>query len=114
MPIHMDYDQVLTDVEKKPVGERMAGKIPFNEHWQIIADKYIDVADIMAEFMKSPSALADPLLKYKRDPFWIQNMQILMQINPAAVKAYYATKPYAIEILKMMIEDYLEEDSERK
>jgi hypothetical protein len=64
--------------------------------------------------MKSPSALADPLLKYKRDPFWIQNMQILMQINPAAVKAYYATKPYAIEILKMMIEDYLEEDSERK
>jgi intein/homing endonuclease len=114
MPIHMDYDQVLTDVEKKPVGERMAGKVPFNEHWQIIADKYIDVAEIMAEFMKSPAALADPLLKYKRDPFWIQNMQILMQINPAAVKAYYATKPYAIEILKMMIEDYLEEDSERK
>ncbi len=114
MPIHMDYDQVLTDVDKKPVGERMAGNVPFNEHWQIIADKYIDVAEIMAEFMQSPAALADPLLKYKRDPFWIQNMQILMQVNPAAIKAYYATKPYAIEILKMMIQDYLEEDSERK
>lgn len=114
MPIHMDYDQVMVDVDKKPVGERMAGKIPFNEHYQIIADKYINVSDIIAEFMKSPAALADPLLKYKRDPFFIQNMQVLMQVNPAAIKAYYSTKPYAIEILKMMIQDYLEEDSEKK
>jgi hypothetical protein len=113
MPIHMDYDQVLTDVDKQPVGERMAGKMPMNERYQVIVDKYIDVATIISEFMKSPAALADPLLKYKRDPFFIQNMQILMQINPAAVKAYYATKPYAIEILKMMIRDYLDEDMER-
>lgn len=112
MPLHMDYDQVLEDVDKDPVGERMAGKVPFNERWQIIADKYINVSDITAEFMKSPAAMADPLLKYKRDPFFIQNLQLLMQVNPAAIKAYYATKPYAIEILKMMINDYLEEDSE--
>jgi len=112
MPIHMDYDQVLSGVDKKPVGNRMAGKVPFNERYQIIADKYVDVASVMSEFMKDPTALADPLLKYKRDPFWLQNMQILMQVNPAAVKAYYATKPYAIDVLKMMIQDYLEEDME--
>lgn len=114
MPIHMDYDQVLSDVDKKPVGERVAGKVPFNERYQIIADKYLNVSDIMAEFLKDPTALADPLLKYKRDPFWLQNLQILMQVNPAAVKAYYATKPYTIDILKMMMQDYLEEDMENK
>lgn len=112
MPIHMTYDEVLSDVDKDPIGERMAGKIPFNERYQIIADKYLNVADIMAEYMKDPTALADPMLKYKRDPFWIQSAQILMQINPAAIKAFYATKPYTLDVLKMMVQDFLEETDE--
>jgi hypothetical protein len=33
-----------------------------------------------------------------------------MQVNPAALKAYYATRPYAIDILKMVVQDYLDED----
>lgn len=113
MPVHMTYDDVLGEVDKDPIGERMGGLIPFNERYQLIADKYLNVSDIIAHFTESPAALADPILKYKRDPFFIQQMQMLMQINPAAVKAYYATKPYAIEVLKMMIQDYLEEDSEK-
>lgn len=112
MPIHMSYDQVLTSVDKPEIGPRMAGEVPFNERYQIILDKYLNVSDVMSEFMQSPTALADPLLKYKRDAFWIQNMQILMQTNPAAVAAYYATKPYSINILKMLMEDYLDEDGE--
>lgn len=114
MPIHMTYDEVLGDVDKNPVGERMAGKVPFNERYQVIADKYLDVAAIVSEFIESPAALADPMLKYKRDPFWIQNMTLLMQVNPGAVKAYYATKPHNLEILKMMVEDYLQEDDEER
>jgi hypothetical protein len=112
MPIHMTYDEVLSGVDKEQIGERMGGKVPFNERYQIIADKYMNVSDMMAEYMKDPSALADPMLKYKRDPFWIQSAQILMQVNPAAVKAYYATKPYTLDILKMMAQDYIEENEE--
>ena len=112
MPIHMDYDQVLSDVDKEPVGARMAGKVPMNERYQIIADKYLNVAEIMAEYMEDPTALADPLLRYKRDPFFIQSLQILMQTNPGAVKAYFATKPHTLDILKLTIEDFLEEIEE--
>lgn len=114
MPIHMDYDQVLSNVDKEPVGARMAGKVPMNERYQIIADKYLNVAEIMAEYMEDPTALADPLLRYKRDPFFIQSLQILMQTNPGAVKAYFATKPHTLDILKLTIEDFLEEIEEDK
>lgn len=113
MPIHMDYDQVLSDVDKKPVGHRMAGKMPMNERYQAIVDRYVNVSDIMSEFMGDPTAIIDPLLKYKRDSFFIQWMQILMQVNPAVIKAYCATKPYALDVLKMTIKDYLEEEAEK-
>jgi hypothetical protein len=112
MPIHMSYDNVLTDVSKDPVGTRMGGQVPFNERFQVIMDKYLNVSDVMAEFMDSPVSLADPLLKYRRDSFWMQNLGVLQQVNPEAIKAYYATKPYAMDILKMMVQDYLDEDQE--
>jgi hypothetical protein len=110
MPIHMTYDDVLSEVDKEELGSRLAGSVPFNERWAVIADKYLNVGDIITELIKSPSAIVDPLLRYKRDPFYVQNLQLLIQINPSAVKAYYATKPYAMDLLKMMIQDYLEED----
>lgn len=112
MPIYMDYDEVLTQVDKDPLGSRMGGTFPFNERYQVAIDKYLNVSDIVSEFTKSPTAPVDPLLMYKRDPFFIQNMTLLMQINPAAVKAYYATKPHQFEVLKMLIGDYLDEDME--
>lgn len=112
MPIHMDYDQVLSDVDKQPIGERMAGKVPFNERYQVIVDKYIQVSDVISHYIGDPTALIDPTLRYKRDAFWVQMMQLLMQTNPAAAKAYFATRPYSMDALKMMIEDQLEEDEE--
>lgn len=112
MPIHMDYDEVLNTVDKQPIGKRLGGNVPFNERYQIIADKYLNVADIMDGFMGSPTAMADSLLKYKRDPFWIQSLTLLMQTNPAAVKAYFASKPHNMEILKIVVQDYLDEDLE--
>lgn len=112
MPIHMTYDEVLNDVDKDPIGDRLGGKIPFNERYQLTADKYLNVSQIMSDFMGSASALSDPLLQYKRDQFWLQNLNVLMQVNPSAIKAYYATKPHAKEILRMLVEDHLEEDLE--
>jgi len=112
MPIHMTYNQVLMDVDKKPISVRMGGGFPFSERMQIIMDKYLSAGELMYEFMKDPNALSDPMLKYKRDPFWIQCVTLMMQANPAAAKAYFATKPFALEILKTNIQDYLDEDGE--
>ena len=112
MPIHMTYDEVLGDVDKNPIGKSMGGDFPFNERWQLIADKMLRVSELREGFLEDPASLIDPMLQFHRDPFWMQHMNVLMQANPLAVKAYYATRPYTFDILKMAVEDYLEEDKE--
>lgn len=112
MPLHMNYDEVLSSVDKHPIGKRLAGAVPFNERYQIIADKLLRVGEVREAFLEDPSALLDPLLQFSRDPFWMQNLQMLMQTNPTAVKAYFASKPYAYDLLKMMVADQIEEDGE--
>lgn len=114
MPTHMTYDEVLHDTDKEPIGKHLGGKYPFNERIQLIHDKYLNVSDILGPFFGNPSAAIDPMLKYKRDPFFLQWLQLMAETNPNAVKAYFAPKPFALEFLKMNIEDELEgEDSER-
>lgn len=110
MAVHMDYDQTLKEVDKEPIGHAMGGEFPFNERWQLIVDKYMNVSELKGQFFKDPAAFVDPLLRYKRDPFFLQNMQLMAQINPMAVKAFYAPRPFALELLKMNVEDALEED----
>ncbi len=110
MLIHMDYDSVLKEVDKDPIGRHLGGKIPFNERWQLVVDKYMDVSDIIGTMTNNPAASVDIMLKYKRDPFFLQYMQLLAQVNPMALKAYFAPKPYALEFLKMNIEDMIEEE----
>lgn len=111
MPTFMTYDQVLHEVDREPIGKHLGGKFPFNERIQLIHDKYMSVSDLMGPFFGSPSAAVDPMLKYKRDPFWLQYIQLLSEANPAAVKAYFAPRPFAMEFLKMQIEDELEDDN---
>jgi hypothetical protein len=112
MPIHMTYDEVMKDVEKKPLGERLGGTFPLNERFNLIADKYLDVGQIAESFLHDPTGYLDPLLKFRRDPFYMQHIQLLMQINPIAVQAALSAKPYAMEMLKMFIQDELEQDEE--
>lgn len=109
-PIHMDYDEILSQVEKKQVGPAMGGRVPFNERYQLILDKYLNVGDVIAEYMENPVAAIDPILQYKRDPFWIQFLQILMQVNPATVQSMFSTRPYTKELMEFLIQDYLETD----
>ena len=59
-----------------------------------------------------PAFMFSPVLKYRRDGFWFQNLELLMQQNPRAVAAYFAQRPDAIELLKMVEQDMLDEDVE--
>lgn len=110
MPTHMSYDEVLHEVDKEPVGTIMGGEVPFNERYQLILDKYKNVGEVMGTFLGDASAFVDPLLRFKRDPFWLQNMQLLAQTNPIAVQAYFAPRPFAMDILKMIVQDSLEDE----
>lgn len=110
MPIHYDYDTIMNEVDKKAVGPSMMGEVPFNEHYRTVIDSYLGVNKIISYFGDMPSAEIDPILKYKRDQFWFQYMQMLAEANPAAFAAYFSTPPDAMETLNMLLEDYLEEE----
>jgi hypothetical protein len=108
MPTHMTYDEVLHEVDKDAIGKSFAGKFPFNERWQLIVDKYLNVAELKGQLLDDPSAFVDPINRYKRDPFFLQYLQLLAQVNPGAVQAYFAPRPHAMDFLKMCLQDSLE------
>lgn len=110
MPIHYTYDDVMEEVEKEEVGPSMMGSVPFNEHYRQVLDTYQDVGKVISFFADSPAAVVDPLLRYKRDPFFFQWLQMLQQGNPAAFAAFFATRQDSVQILKMYLNDYLDED----
>jgi hypothetical protein len=110
MAVHLDMDGVLNEVDKDPIGQVLGGKVLFNERWQLLIDKYKNVNELKGPLFGDPSAIVDPLLRYPRDPFWLQYMQLLAQMNPSAVQAYFMPRPFAMEFLRMNIEDDLEDD----
>jgi hypothetical protein len=110
MVVSMSYNDVMQEVDKDSVLGIMGGNMPFNERFQLLLDKYNDVGEIKSTFFNDVTAFSDPLLQYKRDPFWIQYLQLLAQTSPEAVFALLAPKPYAMQFLMMDIEDMLEED----
>lgn len=111
MAVHMTMDELLAEVDKEPIGPIIGGKFQFNERWQLIVDKYKNVSDLLGPMMNDPAAVVDPLLRYKRDPFFLQWLQLMSQVNPLAVQAYLAPRPYALDFLKMQIEDELEDEN---
>lgn len=110
MPIHYNYDEIMDEVDKDTVGAALAGQMPFNDRYQQIASAFVDMNMLSFNFMKSPSAFVDPLLKYKRDQFFVTHIQTLAQFNPEAAMAYYATRKDGFELLKKLVADYLEEE----
>jgi len=111
MPIHMNMDEVLTYVEKQKLGTHLAGDVEFNERYQVIVDKYIETASYMGHKI-DPAFMFDPTLKYRRDGFWFQNLESMMQLNPQALRAYFAYRPDSIEMLKMIQQDMIDEEYE--
>ena len=109
-PIHYDYDQLMEEVDKPKAGSYLAGKVPFNELYNTKIDAYVDMNVASRELLESPASHVDPMLRFRRDQFWAANVQLLMQVNPAAVKAYFNSRPDAKIILQMLVKDYLEEE----
>jgi hypothetical protein len=105
-----DYDTLMSEVDKNGPGKAFGGEVPFNERFRQVMDFYSDVSDIKAKFFGDPGSLINPLLKFKRDPFYLQYLQLLMQINPNALRAMAAPKPHNLEFLKMEIQDMLDDD----
>lgn len=112
MPTHMVYDEVLKHVDKDPIGIGMGGEFPFNERIQLLMDKYLNVGQIKGRFYNSPAAFVDPMLRFPRDPFALQNLQLMAQLAPNTLAAMFAPKPYAMDHLKLEIQDMLDEDEE--
>lgn len=108
------YDDLMLEVDKEGAGEAFGGKVPFNERFRQVLDFYTDVGQIKSKFFGDPSAIFDPALRFKRDPFWLQYYQLLIQTNPNAVKALSASRTPELtkSLLFMEIEDMLSDDEE--
>lgn len=79
MDTHMTYDDVLGEFEKKPVGLKMGGQLPLNALYGQKLDAYFTVGQILEFFCGIEGASNDPMLQYRRDPFYFQNVQLMMQ-----------------------------------
>lgn len=86
-PIHMTFDQILTKVEKEPVGKDFGGEFPLNAQFGVVLDKYFTVGQILERFMGVKGAAKDPKLAYMRDPFWFQFQQLQQQAQMAQQQA---------------------------
>jgi hypothetical protein len=110
MAVHLTYDETLHEVDKEPIGAVLGGQVPFNERWQLIADKYSNVSEIKSGFMANPAAIVDPMFRYPRDPFFLQWMQLMAEVSPSTVQAYLMPRPFAMEFLKMQVQDDIDDD----
>jgi hypothetical protein len=79
MGVHLTYDEVLQKVEKKPVGAALGGQLPLNPMFLQNLDKYFTVGEILERFCGVEGAAQDPMLAYRRDPFWFQQVQLVQQ-----------------------------------
>lgn len=73
------YDGILSRVERSPVGEKWGGALPLNPTIKSYLDQYFTVGEILAKFCDRPEAAKDPALAYRRDPFFFQWHQLMMQ-----------------------------------
>jgi len=92
----------------------MGGEVLFNERWQVLIDKYLDVGQIKGRFFNSPAAFVDPMLRFKRDPFSLQFYQLIATISPNILLAMFAPRPMALDLLKMEVDDMLTEDEDEE
>jgi hypothetical protein len=106
------YDSLLEEVDQKGPGAAFGGEVPFNERYRQVLDFYLNVGQVKSKFLGEPCAIFDPLLKFKRDPFYLQQIQLLMQISPNTIKALYAPRSPELmkQLIDMEIEDMLESD----
>lgn len=97
MPVHMTYDEVLTKVEKDPVGREWGGEFPINPQWQQILDNHsgLMVGEIAAHFLGRPDLKDRPDLQYVRDPMWFQWQEFMFNKQQTEQQAQMAQQQAA-------------------
>ena len=88
--LFLTYDSLMKEVDQNGPGKSFGGEVPFNERYRQVLDFYSDVSEVRSKFYGDPGALINPMLKFKRDPFYLQFLQLMMQINPSALRAMAA------------------------
>lgn len=109
-PTYLDMNSILKQVELDTQPKHLGADVLFNERWAVIMDKYVGVGEVMSELLDNPSAQLNPLFNFRRDPFYSQNIQLMMQVAPIRVQALYASRPYVIDQLKFLVQDELEDE----
>jgi hypothetical protein len=79
MAVHMNYNEVMQQVEKNPVAIELGGDFPLNPQFQAVLDKYVPVGVILENFFGQKGAAKDPRWQYVRDPFYFQSQQMILQ-----------------------------------
>jgi hypothetical protein len=64
MGLHMTYDQVLGQVEKKPIGMEFGGEYPLNPQVQAILEKFLTKGQILEKFFGMKDASQKPEWAY--------------------------------------------------
>lgn len=75
MALWETYDGVLERVEKPPIGRKWGGSIPLNPTIKSYWDQYFTVGEILEAHCDRKGAAQDPMLQYRRDPFFFQFLQ---------------------------------------
>lgn len=79
MPIHMTYDEVLSKVEKTPLGPQFGGGVPLNPTvWQNI-QQFKTFGEILEQFFGVQGAAKDPRNQFYMNQHWFGWQQMLMQ-----------------------------------
>lgn len=93
MAVHMNYDEVLEKVEKKPIGKEWGGQFPLNPQIQAVMDKYIPQGMIMEHWFGLKGASKDPRYDFLNNPNYFSQMQLLQAQQQAQMAAQQPQPP---------------------
>lgn len=95
MPVHMNYDEVLQKVEKKPLGKKKGGQFPLNPAVQQIIEKYMTFGQILEEFFDVEGASQAPANQFYANPAWQGWQEFLLKKQELDMQAQQAQQQAA-------------------
>lgn len=96
--IYETMNGILARVEKDPIDKKFGGDLILNPLYHAnVLDKYLTVGEILEEFFGRKGASQDPMLAYRRDPFWFNQVQIQLQIEQMKMQQAMMQQQAAME-----------------
>lgn len=96
LPLYGTWDEVMARTERPLLGKQWGGDFPHNETLQQILNQYFTVGQVKEHFFGHEGAAKDPRWDYLPNPFYFQNLQMIMAQQQMADQ-----KKIAEEQLKM-------------